>query len=292
MNELEKNIIALYAKSGEQWLSNLSNLTAQISKKYGLMHLKPAKNLTYNYVLSGFQGSQSVILKLGLDIDGLKREAYALKSFAGFGVVSVFAEDDGMLLLECAVPGDSLKTYFPEQDHEAVLITCDCLNRLHQAPIPNDHRFPSIEDWLLALDKDVHIPTQYLQKARKLRDELMATSATPVLLHGDLHHDNIIKNGNNWIVIDPKCVIGEPAFEVAAFIRNPIPLLLTHDDVSSIIEKRITQFSEHLKLPASRIRDWCYVQAVLAWIWVIEDGCDATYFKKLTTVLGDYKNSS
>jgi streptomycin 6-kinase len=285
MNELEKNIIALYAYKGEQWLSNLSELTSKIAKKYKLTHLKPVNNLTYNYVLSGFQGSQSVILKLGLDIDGLKREACALKAFAGFGVVSVFAEDDGMLLLECAVPGESLKTYFPEQDIDAVLITCDCLNRLHQAPIPNDHRFPSIEDWLLALDKDAHIPTHYLQKARKLRDELMATSATPVLLHGDLHHDNIIKNGNDWVVIDPKGVIGEPAFEVAAFIRNPIPQLLIHDDATSIIEKRIAQFSERLKLPASRISDWYFVQAVLAWVWAIEDGCDATYFKKLTTTL-------
>ena len=285
MNELEKNIIALYAKTGEQWLFNLSNLTAQISKKYGLTHLKHAKNLTYNYVLSGFQGLQPVILKLGLDIDGLKREAFALKAFAGFGVVNVLIENDGMLLLECAVPGHSLKTYFPEQDHEAVLITCDCLNRLHQAPIPNDHRFPSIEDWLLALDKDTHIPTHYLQKAINLRDELIATSATPVLLHGDLHHDNIIKKGNDWVVIDPKGVIGEPAFEVAAFIRNPIPQLLTYDDATSIIERRIAQFSERLKLPASRIRDWCFVQAVLAWVWAIEDGCDATYFKKLTISL-------
>lgn len=285
MKELEKNIITLYPNKGEQWLSNLSELTSEIAKKYKLSQLKPLKNLTYNYVLSGFQASQSVILKLGLDIDGLKREACALKAFSGFGVVTVWAEDDGILLLERAAPGGSLKTYFPEQDHEAVLITCDCLNRLHQALIPNDHSFPRIEDWLLALDKDVHIPSQYLQKARKLRDELMATSATPVLLHGDLHHDNIIKNGNDWVVIDPKGVIGEPAFEVAAFIRNPIPQLLTHADVTSLIERRIAQFSERLKLPAHRIRDWCFVQAVLAWVWAIEDGCDATYFKELTTCL-------
>ena len=113
----------------------------------------------------------------------------------------------------------------------------------------------------------------------------MATSATPVLLHGDLHHDNIIKNGHDWVVIDPKGVIGEPAFEVAAFIRNPIPQLLIHDYATSMIDKRIAQFSEHLKLAASRIRDWCFVQAVLAWVWSIEDGCDATYFKKLTKIL-------
>ena len=285
MNELEKNMFALYAYKGKQWFFNLPNLTSEIAKKYKLTHLKPVNNLTYNYVLSGFQGSQPVILKLSLDIDGLKREACALKAFAGFRVVTVCAEDDGMLLLERAVPGGSLKTYFPEQDHAAMLITCDCVKRLHQAPIPNDHSFPSIEDWLLALDKDIYMPSQYLQKARKLRDELMATSATSVLLHGDLHHDNIIKNGNDWVVIDPKGVIGEPAFEVAAFIRNPIPQLFSHDDVKSIIERRIAQFSERLKLPAHRIRDWCYVQAVLAWVWAIDDGCDATYFKQLTISL-------
>ena len=132
---------------------------------------------------------------------------------------------DGMLLLERADPGVSLKSYFPEKDNDAIQITCECLKRLHQAPILSDHRLPHIKDWLTALDKNPGIPTDYLHKAKKLRDELLKTTASHVLLHGDLHHDNILKNVNGWIVIDPKGVIGEPAYEVAAFIRNPIPEL-------------------------------------------------------------------
>ncbi len=285
MKELEKNIIALSPDKGKQWLSNLSELIAQIAMQHGLTHLKPVKNLSYNYVLSGFQNSQPIILKLGLDIDGLKREAFALKSVAGFGVVNVLMENDGMLLLERAVPGVSLKSYFSEKDIDAVHITCDCLKRLHQAPIPRDHGLPQIKDWLLVLDQDFNIPIHYLLKARQLRDKLLATSSPHVLLHGDLHHDNITQNGNDWIVIDPKGVIGEPAYEVAAFVRNPIPQLLAHHDALGIINRRITQFAETLKIPADRIVDWCYVQAVLAWIWALEDGCDETYFKKLTEIL-------
>ena len=109
--------------------------------------------------------------------------------------------------------------------------------------------------------------TDYLHKARKLRDELIATSAPLVLIHGDLHHDNILQNGNEWMVIDPKGVIGEPAYEAAAFIRNPIPELLRHKNLSSIVDNRITQFAEILELSKQRIISWCYVQSVLAWAW-------------------------
>ncbi|NBT86565.1 MAG: streptomycin phosphotransferase, partial [Alphaproteobacteria bacterium] len=143
---------------------------------------------------------------------------------------------------------------------------------------------PHIKDWLMALDKDSAIPDAYLKKAQKLRDQLLQTAKPDVLLHGDLHHDNILQNDNDWLVIDPKGVIGEPAYEVAAFIRNPIPELPHHADATTIIHNRITRFSELLGIPAKGILDWCFVQAVLAWIWSIEDGCDTTYFEQLTKI--------
>jgi streptomycin 6-kinase len=282
MNAFEQNIINLYAEKGRQWLDHLPNLATQLANTYGLSNLKPVNNLSYNYVLSGFQDSKAIIVKLGLDIDGFKREAAALMALEGFGVVQVFSENAGLLLLECAVPGVSLKSYFPEKDDEAINITANVIKRLHIAPIPSAYAFPHIKDWLEALDGDLKIPAQTLQKARKIRDQLLKTAGPDVLLHGDLHHDNILQNDNDWLVIDPKGVIGEQAYEVAAFIRNPIPELLTHDDAPNIIHNRVTRFAELLELPSQRILDWCFLQAVLAWVWALEDGCDDTYFKNLT----------
>ena len=82
----------------------------------------------------------------------------------------------------------------------------------------------------------------------------------------------------------PKGVIGEPAYEVAALIRNPIQELLNHADAPNIIHNRVTRFAELLELPSQRILDWCFVQAVLAWVWALEDGCDVSYFEYLTKV--------
>ncbi len=109
--------------------------------------------------------------------------------------MKVLAKDDGMLLLERAMPGTSLKDYFPNQEQESIEIACGVMKKLHQASIPEGHNFPHIKDWLKALDKDWNIPKHYLQKARKLRDQLLQTSELDVLLHGDLHHDNILQNG-------------------------------------------------------------------------------------------------
>jgi streptomycin 6-kinase len=226
MNTFHSNIISIYGEKGKEWLDALPEIVAVISSKLGLRNLKKVSNLTYSYVLSGFQGNCPMILKLSPDNAGLKREAFALKCFSGCGAVKILNEDNGILLLQRAVPGASLKSYFPNKEQESMEVAFRVMSRLHQANIPSDHHFPHIKDWLAVLDKDWNMPHKYLQKARKLCDQLLKTAEPDVLLHGDLHHDNILQNGDDWLVIDPKGVIGEPAYEVAAFIRNPIPELM------------------------------------------------------------------
>ena len=67
MNQLESNIINIYGERGKAWLVDLPILVKQIASKHHLTDLQPVNNLSYNYVLSGFQGTQPIILKLGLD---------------------------------------------------------------------------------------------------------------------------------------------------------------------------------------------------------------------------------
>ena len=285
MNTFHSNIINIYGEKGKAWLDALPQLVAATSSKLDLRDLIEVANLTYNHVLSGFQSDHSIILKLGLNHEALTREAFALRCFEGYGAVKVLAEDDGILLLKRAVPGRSLKSYFPDKEHESIEIACGVIKKLHQANIPTTHNFPHIKDWLTALDKDWNIPKHYLQNARKLRDQLLQTSEADVLLHGDLHHDNILQNGDDWLVIDPKGAIGEPSYELAAFIRNPMPELLNHADVPNIILNRITHFAKIIELPSQRIFDWCFVNSVLAWAWALEDGCDSGYWERLVETL-------
>lgn len=226
MTVFEKNITSIYGTKGRFWLESLPKTALNLSQKYELSKLIPLDNLSYNYVLSGIQGNRPIILKLGLNNAALQQEYAALKAFSKFGAAQVLATEDGMLLLEQVLPGTSLKSYFPQNDHEAMHVACDVIKLLHQAPAPESSKFPHINIYLKTLNKNYSIPTQYINKAKEILNQLIQTSDKQVLLHGDLHHENILKNGNSWVVIDPKGIIGEPAYEIATFIYNPISELI------------------------------------------------------------------
>ena len=282
MTTFEENITAIYGAKGQQWLTNLPHLVARLASTWRLTHLQPFENLTYNHVLQGIQGALPIVLKLSLDPTSLHQEIAALQAFSGFGAVDVVVQSEGALLLSRACPGKSLKQSFPIHDIRTTHVALDVMMRLHQAPLPDTSHFLSIAGRLAALDQDVAISKPFLIKARTLRDQLLATATKPVLLHGDLHHDNILSHKGGWIAIDPKGVVGESAYEVATFVHNPIPELLHETDVRPLIAERIKVFSHALCIDESRLYQWCFVQAVLAWVWAIEDGTDPSYFQNIT----------
>ena len=124
--------------------------------------------------------------------------------------------------MQRANPGTTLKTLFPKEDQNATAIVCNAIQQLQSAEIPKQQNFYHLKTLLSILDNDLNIPTDIISKAKQLRDALLASAEKTVLLHGDLHHENILKHGDGWLIIDPQGFIGDPVFEVCAFILNPI----------------------------------------------------------------------
>lgn len=267
MNIFESNIISIYGVRGKDWLEQLPSIVENISKKHSLSKLIPINNLSYHYVMRGLQGEKPIILKLGLDILGLRREVNALKAFSGYGAAVILAEGEGLILLEQAVPGTSLKSYFPEKNENLVHIACNVMKQLHSAPAPEENIFPHMRDWLKVFDKNWDMPKNYLQKARQLRDNLLQIPSKDVLLHGDLHYDNILQNSNSWIIIDPKGVIGHPINELWAFIMD--------------MEQDTRFVANYFGFNLQEVRDWYFVHLILAVCWNLEDNIDNSLFMGL-----------
>ncbi|MBS1987146.1 phosphotransferase [Candidatus Dependentiae bacterium] len=285
--EFYQTITQLYGDDGKRWLTSLPDCIAICAKQWGLTDLIVSPHLSFNYILMARRSIDNapVVIKLGYDAAMLQHEQLALELYNGNGCVRLLAHDTDQqaLLLEQLLPARPLSSSFPHQEELAIEQAVRIMNQLHTVPLPKGgawSQLPHIDDWLSLfehLDLEAHtIPLAHLRKARTLAKQLLATQRAPVLLHGDLHQGNILSDGATWRAIDPKGVVGEPAYEVGTFIRNPTQLLVEHEQAVELIRNRIDRFSQLLQIDRQRIKEWSYVQAVLAAVWNEQDDleCD------------------
>lgn len=280
-------------EAGAAWLKSIPGLIETYEQRWHIHVLEPF-NLSYNYVTPALRddGTQ-VVLKIGFPQDKeFQTEVRALEIFNGEGIERLLAEDreNAVILIEHVHPGIALSTY--TDDEEATRILAGVMKRLWK-PLPPHHQFITIAEWTRAipeyLDKyptSGSLPLDLVEKANNLFTELIATSDTPVLVHGDLHHDNVLSSDRDgWLAIDPKGIAAEPAYETAAMIRNPYPGINAFVDLERVLEKRIRILSQELGFDAERIRKWCFAQTVLSAVWNDEGAKDSKHTIKIAKIL-------
>lgn len=279
--ELEQTLRTVFGAAGAAWVRTFPELIRTCEQRWGLQVEAPFPDLSYHYVAPARRADGSaVVLKLGVPRPDLNHEIEALRLYAGRGVVRLLDADVdlGALLLERLEPGASLNTVSDEAT--ACSLAAGAMWAMWR-PLPERHPFPGTADWGKGFERmrrrfgggSGPLPAALADEAESLFRELQDSAAEPVLLHGDLHHGNILAAAREpWLVIDPKGLAGEPAYEVGAFLRNPHPTLLQRPDVREVTARRVDQFAEELQLPRERIRGWALAQAVLSAWWTIEDG--------------------
>jgi streptomycin 6-kinase len=164
-------------------------------------------------------------------------------------------------------------------DAEATAIAATVMRQFWR-PLPADHPFPTVADWgegFTRLRETFGGTTgpfdqQLVEQAESLFADLLASSAAPVLLHGDLHHWNILSSQrDDWLAIDPKGVAGEPAYEVGALMRNPTPHIFSYEQPEPLLRRRVDILEERLSFDSERLLGWSVAQAVLSAWWSYED---------------------
>ncbi len=278
----QETIIALYGHAGQQWLDTLAARLAYYAERWALSLEAPFANLSYNYVLPVYRvDGRRAVLKIGFPNDELRAEIAALRHFDGQGCVHLYEADEEncAMLLERILPGETL---WDMDDERATALLLDVMPQLWKL-YRGEYPFPSIADLGRGFSRlrerhdggTGNLDARMVDKAEKLFAELLASSADPVLLHGDLHHDNVLAaQKRRYLAIDPKGVLGEPAYEVGAFLRNPLPRLLERENPRKLTERRVDMIVERLGFDRQRIIGWGFAQAVLSAIWCDEDGVD------------------
>ncbi|QQA44656.1 aminoglycoside phosphotransferase family protein [Pelagovum pacificum] len=125
-----------------------------------------------------------------------------------------------------------------------------------------------------------------LDRPKALARDLLATVPHEVPLHGDLHHENILEGWDGWVVIDPKGLVGDPAFECANLFRNPEGRLdLAIDPARG--DRLAETLSTRLGHPKGRILAWAAVLCAASRSWNAVAGRDTTDDRLLLSVFLD-----
>lgn len=291
MKMLRQNITNIYGSQGAEWIANLPALITSLKNHWGLSEVTPVVNMTFNYVAKAILNNEEpVVLKISYDRQSIFNEQHALTSLGPRGSIKLIDYNCkyNALLLQQAVPGITLKSLYREQPDYVMDCYVETMQRLHQhQPQLKQSPHPQVADWLTVLESPTlqQIPITMLDKAVALRNKLLASPKQLIFLHGDLHHDNILKHDNKWLAIDPKGVIGEPEFEIAAFDFMYIHELTTTPDVKSLLARRVELLAKKSGLDAQRINDWVLVRLILMAAWFIEDHGDPSSAIKLAELI-------
>lgn len=266
-------------QAGREWLARLPALVATLANRWKFEFGQPFEDLAHSYVMPvTLTDGTAAVLKAAFPGRALDLEVAALRAFAGRGVVRLFDADTsgGAILIERLDPGTPLT----KLGDEAAINNAISVMREIRATPPAPGVFPTTAEWAAGL---AHLrvrfgggtgpfPAALVDAAERVFEELHSSATRSVLLHGDLHHGNILAaTRRSWLAIDPKGVIGEPAYEVGALLRNPMPDLLRMPHVIRVQARRLDQLSDELDLDRRHAAAYAFAQAVLASWWQFED---------------------
>jgi streptomycin 6-kinase len=266
------------------WLAGLPDVVTTCAERWDLTPGSYVEPLTYNYIVRVRLSSEDqAILKIctpGGDGGGeYAGQAAALRLFDGRGAVRLLKSDpvNRVMLLECCEPGAMVSAI--EDDDAATAIAASVMQQLWHR-VPPSHPFPTVAKWGQGFARlrarynggSGPLPAELVDQAEHLYVELVRSTAQPVVLHGDLHHDNVLSAARQpWLAIDPKGVVGDPAYETSTFIRNQLPEPPAGAETARLLRRRIDQLSEQLNLDRARVRGWALAVTVLAAWENIED---------------------
>ncbi|CAI1966719.1 Aminoglycoside/hydroxyurea antibiotic resistance kinase [Serratia proteamaculans] len=189
----------------------------------------------------------------------------------GEGAARVLAWHDDGILLERAQGGLSLPQMVRDgDDRQATAILCQVIARLHAPraqPLPE---LIPLDQWFNSLWPAAQAHGGMLRLSATVAAELLTSPRELSVLHGDIHHDNVLDFGERgWLVIDPKRLYGERAFDYANIFCNPNYGIATDPD---IFLRRVEQVCQLAGLDRQRLLQWILAWAGLSAAWFMEDG--------------------
>lgn len=285
--ELQQKIVQVFREKGRRWLNELPEILEHCRQKWELSSLQLVSEFSYNLIFfaeSALYGK--VALKIGVPNPEVLTEIEALRRFSSGPICTCWDSDPerGTLLLERIEPGDNLTSV--EETAERVRVAADIMKRL-SIPAEGKTGLPPFSDWidrafsrnrLENADKSEWL--MLVGEAESMFRALVGGHRPLVILHGDLHHFNILLDSDGgWRAIDPKGITGVFCLEAARFMQNQLGMFPEQEKLAGL-DAMTAQFGTLLGESKRVMAECLFIDSILSTCWNMEDDEDPAQVEK------------
>lgn len=255
--------------SGADWVAALPHLVADVLGEWDLDVDAPPATGRCSLVLPVRGPEGPAALKLGWPHTGARGEHLALRAWDGRGAVRLLRADPrrSVLLLERLTVQDLGGLW----DEEAVGAAARLYRDLHIDPLPQLPALAPRVAQILSRPATRSLPRRFVEQARATLASLDGEQEAVRLLHGDLHYENVLSDGTDWVAIDPKPINGHPAWEIAPLIGNRFEEMGTGASLRWSVRRRVAVACEVAGLDDDVVRPVAALREVVNATWAVED---------------------
>jgi streptomycin 6-kinase len=290
-SDLKQTIREWFGTEGERWIATLPDIVDRLAEEWNLEIGSPFAGGSVSLVLAVFQvHGKPAVLKIPCLDDESRAEPDALRHYAGAGVVELYRYDSetGAMLLERVHPGTPLAAH--PDPNQALDIACGLLRRIWKPAAPG-HRFPLVRDvatqWANSLQAHLRqggsLPRDLVNHAAELARALAnGDGHDEVVVNRDGHLGNILAAEREpWLLIDPKPLVGEPAFDAGYLVLDRLGDSPTPEETTELVDR----IAAGLGVERERVRQWALVRAVENALWSLTVGASPQGYLTAATAL-------
>jgi streptomycin 6-kinase len=208
-----ENVHRVFGDSGCEWLPRLPYILAQCRGKWGLGEGVMCPTMRMNYIeFTTTAAGEPVALKVGVPQAELFTEMEALHLYDGRGAARLLDADRelGAMLMQHLQPGTMLWQLGDNRKETKIAASI-----MRELPVstPSTHNLPIFSQWVerafrltrTARDPQERMPRDLIDRAEKAFKEIARNTTGNVMLHGDLHHENILfDEESGWLPSIPR----------------------------------------------------------------------------------------
>ncbi len=270
---------AVGGPSGSVWAAGLPRLLADVLDQWDLTVAGSARAGSSAIVLPVVRDGMPLALKVGWPHIEARDEALVLRTWDGHGAARLVAADPhrSAFLLESL---DADRTLEELDIDTACEVTGDLLRRLH---VPAPPQLVLLSSYVrrhtaAVLGAGSVLPRRMVERTAGLVADLLSDpECDATLLHGDLHHQNVLhslpgSDRPDWLAIDPHAMAGHPGFEIAPLLRNRRDELGSGSAFRYLVRRRVEVTCESAAIDEDQALAWSYVSTAINAGWAANGG--------------------